>query len=257
MPIISVEQAEVFFLILLRVSAMIITIPVLGDASVPARVKVGLALLMAMILYPVVGRQIVQPSFDVFSLMLRIFGEILIGVAIGFTARVLFAGIQLAGQLIGFQMGFSVVGVIDPTSNMEIPIIAQFQYLIAVLLFLATNGHHIFLYAVAESIRILPPLSFHLSEPLLTTLVALAGKMFVVAIRAGAPIVAILFFVSIALGLVARTVPQINVFVVGFPLQIAIGLLGVGLTLPLFMKLVERCFLDIQGEMATILRVMQ
>ena len=256
MPIVSVEQAEIFFLILIRVSAIIMTIPVLGDASVPARVKIGLALLMAMLLYPVAGRNLVTPSFDIFSLFIRIIGEVLIGVMIGFTARVLLAAIQLAGQLIGFQMGFSIVSVIDPTSNMEISVIAQFQYLVALLLFLVMDGHHIFLYAVADSIRILPPLTFHFSGPLLSALITMMGKLFVVAIRVGAPVVAILFFVSIGLGLVARTVPQINVFVVGFPLQIAIGLIGVGLTLSLFMRLVGRCFLDMQTDIATLLRVM-
>ena len=256
MPVLSLEQAEIFFLILIRISAIIVTIPVLGDASVPARVKIGLSLLMTMLLFPVIRTQITNPSFDLFSLILRIFGEVLIGVMIGFTARVLFAGIQLAGQLIGFQMGFSIVSVIDPASSMESSVIAEFQYIVAVLIFLVMDGHHIFIHAIADSLRILPPLSFHLSGPLLDALIGLIGKMFAVAMRVGAPVVAILFFLSISLGLVARTVPQINIFIVGFPLQIAIGLIGVGVTLPLFIKLLERCFLDMQSEIATLLRVM-
>ena len=256
MPVISVEQAEVFFLIFLRVSAIMITIPIIGDTAVPARVKIGLSLLMASLLFAVVKIPVIQPSFDIYSLVLRIMGEILIGVMIGFTARVLFAGIQLAGQLIGFQMGFAIVSVIDPTSNMEVSVIAQFQYIIALLLFLLMDGHHIFLYAVADSIRVLPPLSFHLSEPLMNALLGLIGKMFVIGIKVGAPVVAILFFLSISMGLVARTVPQINIFIVGFPLQIAIGLIGVGVTLPLFMKLVGQYILAMHSEIASLLRVM-
>jgi len=256
MPVISYEQAEAFFLIFLRVSAILITIPVLGDASVPMRVKAGLALVIAMLLFPVVQTQIAAIDFDLFSIFLRMAGEVLIGVVIGFTARLVFAGIQLAGQLIGFQMGFSIVSVIDPVSSMQVSIIAQFQYLVALLLFLVMDGHHIFLLAVADSFRVLPPLNFHVSGPLLESLLHLIGNMFVVAIKTGAPIVTILFFLSVGLGLLARTVPQINIFVVGFPLQIAIGLVGVGLTLPLFMKIVEKCFINMQAEVGALLKVM-
>lgn len=256
MPVISYEQMEAFLLIFLRVSAIMITIPVLGDATVPMRIKAGLCLLIAMLLFPVVRTQVAVPSFDIFSLVLRMVGEVLIGVVIGFTAQLIFAGIQLAGQLIGFQMGFAIVSVIDPANSMQVSVIAQFQYIVAVLLFLLMDGHHVFLYAIADSFRVLPPMGFHLSGPLLDALLKLIGNMFVVGIKVSAPIVAILFFVTIGMGLVARTVPQINVFIVGFPLQIAIGLIGVGLTLPLFLKIVERCFIGMQAEVGALLRVM-
>jgi flagellar biosynthetic protein FliR len=256
MPVISIEQAEAFFLVFLRVSALVITIPVLGDASVPVRVKAGLSLLMAILLFPVVQGNIPKPSFDIFSLVLRMIGEVLIGVVIGFTARLIFAGIQLAGQLIGFQMGFAIVSVMDPLNSMQISVIAQFKYMIAILIFIIMDGHHVFLYAVAESIRILPPLNFHFSGPLLSALVDLLGRMFVVAVQVGAPILAILIFVSISMGLVARTVPQINVFVVGFPLQISVGLIGIGVMLPLFMKFTANCFTGMQAQIQGLLRAM-
>lgn len=256
MPIISIEQAEAFFLVFLRVSALMITIPVLGDASVPVRVKAGLSLLMAILLFPVVQDDIPKPAFDIFSLVLRIIGEVLIGIVIGFTARLIFAGIQLAGQLIGFQMGFAIVSVIDPLNSLQVSIIAQFKFIIALLIFLIMNGHHVFLYAIADSIRILPPLNFQLSGSLLSALMDLTGRMFVIAVRVAAPILAVLLFVSIGMGLVARTVPQINVFIVGFPLQIAVGLIGVGIMLPLFMRVVAGCFTNMQAEIQGLLRVM-
>lgn len=256
MPVISTEQAEAFFLIFIRVTAVMITIPVLGDASVPMRVKAGLSLMMAMILFPVMQTYVSNSSFDIFSLVLRMIGEILIGMAIGFGSRLIFAGIQLAGQLIGFQMGLSIANVIDPANNTQVSVISQFQYLVALLIFLLMDGHHIFIYAIADSIRVLPPLNFHFSGPLLEVLINMMGKMFIVAIKVGAPIVAILFFLSIGMGLVARTVPQINIFVVGFPLQIAVGLIGIGVTIPLFIKIVETCFVDMKTEIGMLLNAM-
>jgi flagellar biosynthetic protein FliR len=256
MPVISTEQAEAFFLIFIRVTAVMITIPVLGDASVPMRVKAGLSLMMAMILFPVMQTYVSNSSFDIFSLVLRMIGEVLIGMAIGFGSRLIFAGIQLAGQLIGFQMGLSIANVIDPANNSQVSVISQFQYLVALLIFLLMDGHHIFIYAIADSIRALPPLNFHFSGPLLEVLINMMGKMFIVAIKVGAPIVAILFFLSIGMGLVARTVPQINIFVVGFPLQIAVGLIGIGVTIPLFIKIVETCFVDMKTEIGMLLNAM-
>jgi flagellar biosynthetic protein FliR len=117
MPHITTEQAEIFILIILRVSAMIITIPILGDRIVPFRIKAGLSLLITLLIFPFVQTAAWRLSADVFSLVFRMAGEIMIGVMIGFIGRLIFDGIQLAGQLIGFQMGFSIVNVIDPVNK--------------------------------------------------------------------------------------------------------------------------------------------
>jgi flagellar biosynthetic protein FliR len=256
MQIITAEQAEIFILTLLRVSAMIITIPILGDVTVPARVKVGLALLITFLVFPFVQTAAWRLSSDIFSLVFRMAGEIMIGVIIGFAGRLIFDGIQLAGQLIGFQMGFSIVNVIDPINNEQVSIISQFQYLIALLIFLVMNGHHIFLYAIIESFRILPPLGFHFSGELMQLILVFVRNMLEVAIKTGAPIIAVLLFMSVGMGLIARTVPQINIFIVGFPLQIAIGLIGIGVTLPIFMRVVESYFSNLEGEIISLLRLM-
>ncbi len=256
MPQMTAEQAEAFILIFLRVSAMIITIPILGDRTIPVRVKAGLSLLITFLIFPFAQTAAWRLSSDIFSLVFRMAGEIMIGVTIGFIGRLIFDGILLAGQLIGFQMGFSIVNVIDPMNNEQVSIIAQFQYLIAMLIFLMMNGHHIFLYAIAESFRIIPPLGFHFSGELMQVLLSGVKNMLEVAIKTGAPIIAILLFTSVGMGLVARTVPQINIFIVGFPLQIAIGLISVGLTLPVFMRLLGNYFTNLERDVISLLHLM-
>lgn len=235
---------------------MIITIPILGDRIVPFRIKAGLSLLITLLIFPFVQTAAWRLSADVFSLVFRMAGEIMIGVMIGFIGRLIFDGIQLAGQLIGFQMGFSIVNVIDPVNNEQVSIIAQFQYLIAMLVFLIMNGHHIFLYAIAESFRIIPPLGFHFSGELMQLVVVFVKNMLDVAIKTGAPIIAVLLFTSVGMGLIARTVPQINIFIVGFPLQIAIGLISVGVTLPIFVRVLGSYFSHLEGEIISLLRLM-
>jgi flagellar biosynthetic protein FliR len=253
-PAITVEQIETFVLIFLRVSAIIIVIPILGNRTVPLKVKGGLSIIIAFLIFPFVHSP--AASYEVIPLVLKMAGEVLIGIIIGLTGRLLFAGIQLAGQLVGFQMGFAIVNVVDPVSSSQVSIIAQFQYLIAALIFFAVNGHHVFLYAIAESYNIIPPLSFHFSGPLMDALLSLSKDIFIVAVKTGAPIMTILLLTSVGLGMIARTVPQINIFIVGFPLKIGIGLIGIGLTLPIFVKIVGTIFVTFEGKIKLLMQLM-
>lgn len=254
MPYITAEQLELFILIILRVSAIVGTMPIIGSSTVPLKVKGGISIILASLLLPFVDYHSGSPG--VLSLSYKMCGEIFIGIIIGLMGRLLLAGVQLAGQLIGFQMGFAIVNVVDPVTSSHVSIISQFQYLLAMLAFLAVNAHHIFLYSIAESYHMIPPLSFHFNGPLMEAIINLSKDIFTVAIKTGAPVIAILLFTSVGMGLIARTVPQINVFIVGFPMKIAIGLIGIGLTLPFFMKILGTIFLNSDGQLKTLMSLM-
>ncbi|MBW2559592.1 MAG: flagellar type III secretion system protein FliR [Deltaproteobacteria bacterium] len=253
-PDITAEQIEIFILVLLRVSAIVVTIPIFGSASAPVRVKAGLSLAIAFLLVPFVEMD--APPPEVLPLAVRMVGEVMIGVIIGFAGRLVFAGVQLAGQLAGFQMGFAIVNVFDPITSSQVSIIAQFQYLFAVLVFLAVDGHHIFLSAIAESYRIVSPLDFHFSAQLAQEIAELAKSVFVIAIKAAAPAITALLMIDIGFGLIARTVPQLNILIVGFPVKIAVGLIGIGLALPLVARMMSRIFLGFGSNLHDLLRLM-
>ena len=253
-PPITVEQIEIFILIFLRVSAMVVTIPILGNRAVPVRLKGGLSLMIAFLLLPFVEFSV--PSFEILPLIWAMAGEVMIGIIIGLAGRLVFAGVQLAGQLVGFQMGFAIVNVVDPITSAQVSITAQLQYLLAMLIFLAVNGHHLFLYAIAESYRIVPPLGFHFSGELTQSVIELSRDIFIVAIKTGAPIITALLMTSIGFGLIARTVPQINILIVGFPVKIAIGLIGIGLTLPVFVRMMGGIFLNFGDKLNLLLHLM-
>jgi flagellar biosynthesis protein FliR len=257
-PVITPDLAETFILVLIRVSAMIMMAPVFGDATVPATVKWGLSILIALLLFPIVKTGIPpMGDFSLLTLVVGIAGELLIGIIIGFSARLIFTGIQLAGEMLGFQMGFSVASVIDPTSSTQVSIIAEFQYLLSLLLFMTVNAHHLFISAIAESYQVVPPLSVHFSGPLLQAFVSLSKDVFVIAVKISAPVTAVLLFTNVAMGLVARTVPQMNVFIVSMPLQIAIGLIFIGLTAPVFIKVIQHLFFGLSGETEMLMRLMR
>jgi flagellar biosynthetic protein FliR len=257
-PILQQEQILLFTLIFLRIGAMLIMIPVLGERTVPARVKAGLTLLVSLLVFQSVqtGMPNIPADSGFFSMVAAMVGEILIGIIIGFTAKIIFSGIQFAGDMIGMQMGFSIVNVIDPLSSTQVSIFSEFQYLIAVLVYLSVDGHHLFILAIVDSYRMVSPFEFHFSGSLMQSIFMFSGVLFTTAVKVSAPVMAVLLFTNVALAIVARTVPQINVFIVGFPLQIAAGLLAVGLTVPIFVKLVQRAITGIGTEVYGLLRLM-
>ena len=256
-PVLTPDLIEAFILVLIRVGSIVLMIPVFGDTVVPSQVKWGLSLLIALMIFPLVKSGI-APLGDLafFPLVLRIAGELLVGITIGFTTRFIFAGIQMGGELLGFQMGFSMASVIDPTSNAQVSVVAELMYMMSLLLFLAVDAHHIIITAIIESYQVLSPMNVHYSGELTQVMLRLSQEVFMIAIKISAPVMAVLLFVSVALGVVARTVPQINIFIVSFPLQISVGLLFIGLTAPVFAELVQRFYVGMAGKIVMLLRIL-
>ena len=257
LPFLSSEHVEAFILIFLRVGAIIFTIPVISDTSVPLRIKAAMTILISLIIFPLVLPKIPEPAnYQVLILMYRMAGEVMIGVIIGFSARFVFAGIQMAGEMIGFQMGLSMANVIDPMTNQQVSTIAELQYLMAMLVFLIVDAHHIFFSAIIQSYSILNPLTFHFSGQLMQMIFDFSTEMFVIAVKLGAPLMAVMLFTNVGLGIIARTVPQMNIFIVGFPLQIGIGLIFLGLTAPLLVKMTQTLFAGLELKIVSLLRLM-
>ncbi|MBI4715207.1 MAG: flagellar biosynthetic protein FliR [Nitrospirae bacterium] len=183
-------------------------------------------------------------------------GEVMLGVLIGFIARLLFAAVEMAGELIGFQMGFSMVNVVDPMRGIPVPIVGQFYGLLAMLIFLTLNAHYVFLQAIGSSFALIPPFRFGMSEPLGDLLISLVGEMFVLAVKISAPVVVAVFITNVALNIVSRTVPQMNILVVGFPVTLAVGLLMMAMSLGLTGQMMAGVFSGMEGRLAEMMGVM-
>lgn len=240
----SIEQIQIFLMVFIRIGAILFSIPIFGSNDFPKTAKVGLTLAIAWMLFKhvPVPDEIQGAQLAMYQLLPAICSEIMIGIAIGIVARFIFEGIQLSGQLIGFQMGFGIVNVMDPVTGASFSIIAQFQNLLATLFFIALNMHHLFFKALALSFEKIPIFHCYLSVSVFSWIIGLSSDIFILAVKIGAPLTAILLFTTVALGLIAKGCPQINVFIVGFPLKIAAGLLGIALTLPMFYIMVQKSF---------------
>ncbi|MGQ9846482.1 MAG: flagellar biosynthetic protein FliR [Bacteroidales bacterium] len=229
------KQFDSFLLILMRVLFIIFMMPIFGSRNLPILLKIGLSLMISFILLPVVKIKSSQLFSGVLSLSIYLIGEAMIGFILGYSIKLVFTGIQLAGGLIGTHMGFSIANILDPQLESDSTVIGQFYYFLAVTIFFVIDGHHWFLRAMIDSFQLLPPGELYLSEGLYKQIIITSGKIFQIAIKIVAPIMAILIFVQLALGIIARLIPQINLLISSFPITIGLGLIFLGLSIdPIF-----------------------
>jgi len=253
---ISLPQLQAFFLVFVRVAAILLAIPVFSSTSIPSLVKISLALAASIALFPMLNLPDIILPVGFFPFATGLAGEVMMGVIIGFTVRIVFAGIQLAGQLAGYQMGLAIANVMDPDSSQQMPILAQLNNLLAILIFLVINAHHWFIRALVESFHLVPLMGVHVEGSAITQLVYLTGNVFVIALKVGAPVIAALLLTSVAFGLVARTVPQMNVFIVAMPLKIGVGLIFFGLSLPYLGGFLKSLFGGTEATILSLLKAM-
>ena len=218
-----------FLFALMRISLILFLMPFFGGQTLPATAKAALCLTLTLARWPrlpLIGAQ--MPSHP--SALAVMFGaELLLGLILGMVIRFVFAAIQTGGQLIGFQMGFAMVNVVDPDSGASEAVTAHFMYMVSLLTFLAINGHLYLLSGLMKSFDLLPPGSILISPRLTDQIFALSGQIFVLAIQIGAPVIAAILLVDLALALISRASPQMNVLIIGFPIKISVGFLFLGI----------------------------
>ena len=258
MDIFNLNYAEFerFLFVFFRVGALILFVPVLGSRQVPVSMKIGLILFTSIVIFPLVQARPLPEPQGIFDLAVFLLSDVTIGLGIAYITRLIFAAVQIAGTVVDFQMGFGVVNVIDPQTDTQVSVTAQFHNIVAVLIFLVVDAHHFILQAIVESFFIINPAEINFSSLTPEYMLYLFSGTFTTAVKIAAPIMAILFFLSVGLGLVARTVPQMNVFIVGFPLQIGVGLLMVGLSISFFSMLVQQQIYELPGKFMGFLRAL-
>ncbi|UFS72342.1 flagellar biosynthetic protein FliR [Geomonas sp. RF6] len=256
LPLTSLEALPVFALVLARVAGLFSAIPIFGARIVPARVKAGLVFVLSLLLYPVIHPQIPPDSTDTISLVLLVLGEVLIGLTLGLMSQAIFAAVEFCGQLVGTQMGLSMASLFDPTTQNNVPTMAMFQGALATLLFVSLNAHHIFLRGIVESYQRIPIGGWHMSGGLLQFVIEASTGIFIIAVKLSAPVSVALLATSVVLGIVARAFPQMNVFMVSMPLNIGMGLALLGISLPVFLRVLANSFGAMSGEMTTIFKLL-
>lgn len=214
-----------------RILALVATAPVLGNRGVPARIRLGLGLALTLVIAPLAG-PIPDISPSSWEGLLILVQQIVIGTAMGLAMRVAFAAVDMAGELIGLQMGLGFANFFDPTQGSNAPVVAQFMGLLAILFFLALNGHLLIISTLAQSFSVLPIGADLFGAQAAYSVVTWGGRMFESGLTLALPVVAALLIANLTLGVLTRTAPQLNIFAVGFPITLMLGFFMLALLLP-------------------------
>jgi flagellar biosynthetic protein FliR len=220
--------------VFVRIGIIFATVPFFNAEIVPRKITALIAFFLSLVLVPVVPPfRMPMNDLNLLSIAFILLHEMLVGLCMGLAIDVIFAGLQIAGEIIGFQMGFSMANVIDPMSGITAPIISNMLYITAFLLFFSFGGHHLLIRALVESFRITPIGDSFARRDFLMSVIVYGGQMFTIGVKVSAPIVGVLLLVNIAFAVIARALPQMNVFIMAFPLTIAVGLVFTALVIKL------------------------
>jgi flagellar biosynthesis protein FliR len=219
----------------LRALSLIATLPVLGQRTVPMRVRIALAALVVLAAQPTLPAIDAVPLDSAAAVML-VLQQVLVGVVMGFSVRVVFAGVELAGEVVGLQMGLNYAGFFDPVSATQGTATGRFMGTIVGFLFIIINGHLFVMAALVGSFKAFPvgPEPFAVLHALQPQMLGL--ELFRLGLWIALPLVGMLLFVNLVLGVISRVAPQINIFSLGFPVTLVVGLAGLLLTLPMLQQ---------------------
>jgi len=236
------NQLGFFLLIFVRITGIFMMAPIFGSRNVVGRIKASFALIIAYILFPLVFDSSIVVPDHFLAYLFVVAGELLVGLTLGFVSSLIFSAIQMAGQLLDMQIGFGIINIIDPLSGQQAPLVGNFKYILALLTFLATNGHHVLLSALFSSFKLIPITGVAVQTAITEFMVNMVGGMFVFALKVSLPVLVSLLLTDMALGILARTMPQMNIFVVGVPGKIIIGIFVLSIALPFYIFFLELAF---------------
>lgn len=245
---------NIFLLVFVRMTGLFVVAPIFGRRNIPAYFKIGFSFFTALILVNTTAIQNMQYDESLLGYVLLVMKEFMVGLSIGFIASLAFTSIYIAGEIIDMQMGFGVVNVFDPVTNIQVPVTANLYTIISMILFLAINGHHYLIKALFDSFTILPPGTAEFDGGLADGLIDIFGTIFETGFKIAAPIVAAILITDIALGTISRMVPQLNIFVIGMPLKIIVGFLILIITLPMFVNVMESLFKSMNNDVLNYIK---
>ncbi len=247
-------NAVLFLLIATRLSAMVMVAPVLSARTIPTMVKAGLIVLVSLVALPLVAAEGGTVPAGFVEILMLVAREALIGFAFGLVAQMLFAAVQTAGSYLDFGAGFAIAQAFDPATNSNVSVLGRWYNLVAITAFLSMGGLQLLVGGVVRSFTLAPPLADLNLAALVTGVLARADDILLVAVQISAPLLGAMFIADVALGIISRSVPQMNVFIVGLPIKVAVALAGTAVLLPAFIIFMNTLGARMLSDLSTMLR---
>ncbi|SHH99770.1 flagellar biosynthetic protein FliR [Clostridium grantii] len=246
----------VFFLILVRITSMFITTPLLNIKGLPNTFKIGFCIIIAYLVFINVAEidKTLSVGMDLFVVLL--IKEVAVGLTMGFAVNIVFMSTQMAGQFIDIQGGFSASTIFDPTSGDKLSIYGQIYFWLTVILYFILNGHYYLIIGVVNSFKIIDIGNYSISALSGVAILQLIVKCFTIAVQIAAPMILVFVISDLVLGIMSRTVPQLNVLMLGLPLKVLVGLFTFFSILPIVINLIGGVVEMIPSELNNIIEIL-
>jgi len=242
------DKIWVFMAVLARMSGLFLIAPFLAHYSIPRVVKMCLAVLVSLVFFPIVASRAPSAPDGMWECVIMLVQELAVGLIIGFVGMLYFSAAKVAGELVSMQMGLRFATIALPGGDPRLAVLGALNYTVALVILLVMNGHHWFFQAILHSYRTVPIGEFVWTSLRSEKLLALFGNVFAVGFKLAAPAMAVLMLATVGIVVLARMVPQMNVFIVGLPVRIGVGLAMVGTTFPLLLYVFSKLFIQMRRD---------
>ncbi len=254
--IFSMKEIIRFAVVLMRIAGVMAFAPLFNSRSIPMQSKVIIALVSTVALVPSVPLTLIPEDLGLTAIVTTALSQIVFGMTLGLVASFIFAGLQFAGQIISFQLGFALINLIDPTSEVEMPVFSFLQDYIGLILFLLLGGHHWFFLAVSDSFTYLPILGITLKGGIVQEVIRLSAQILVSGVQIAGPVIAVTVIADVVLGIIGRAAPQINILIVGMPLKTLVGFSCLSFSFYFLPHLLGKSFEQLYRDLFALMRAM-
>lgn len=246
----------IVLMIFLRIIAMIVTAPILSNSAIPVLAKIFVAVVISYIVFLTIDKSEIIIDLNIISIALNGIREVLTGFIMGYMLNFVFYGISFAGTLIGYDMGLMMAEVMNPLQETSNNVVGEMIYFISMMIFLLINGHHYIISAVVASFDVIPIAKFSVTLPVVQMIVKYSFAVFTIALKIASPILVSFFLIHIAEGIIARVIPNIQVFFITQPAKIAIGFVFLSALAPLYVFAIKNLLQNYQSQLTEIIKTM-
>jgi len=246
----------IFLFIFIRVTAVFVTAPLFSNKAFPSMAKIALALVISYLIFTFINKDSIQLEITLSFIFTNVIKEILTGVILGFSVALVFFAISFAGTIIGFDIGMAMAQVLNPTEETNNNVLGEYLYILAILILILINGHHYIIRSITYSFTIVPIGMYSLNTEVFDFIVKMGASVFVLAVKIASPILVSFFLVHLAEGIMARVIPQMQVFFVTYPLKIGLGIVMLMVTIPLYVYLIKNLLHSYEDKLYQLIQTM-
>jgi flagellar biosynthesis protein FliR len=250
------ERWYIFLVSFARMAAMVGSLPIFTSSRAAIRMRLGLAVAISLLMFPVLDLSLSEQQTTPVGFGLIIIQEAFLGLLLGFVVQLIFFAVQFGATIVGYQMGFSAAEILDPQNQQQVPLLSQFQNIIAILFFLVLNVHHTLLRVMVDSYKLLPPGTLDFSGNAIPFVLNMTGEMFVLGFKLVTPVLVVLILSMFILGIMSRVFSQLQVFMLSFPINISLALIIIGLSMGMMLSILESEFQNLQEYLLHVLQLL-